>query len=154
MKTILLQFIFLISSLVIIAQTQTLDTETILNGYEKKIEGQDFSYQSSIPVAKECLLVRATNGKSTMEWETASVPSNIKGEYVTFAWLAGLGSSPGPAKFNVEVNGIQKFSFWTKDKNQWEDVAEDGSVLSFKNDMIDRSGDRFGFMQERRVTQN
>jgi len=146
MKTILLQFIFLISSLVIIAQTQTLDTETILNGYEKKIEGQDFSYQSSIPVAKECLLVRATNGKSTMEWETASVPSNIKGEYVTFAWLAGLGSSPGPAKFNVEVNGIQKFSFWTKDKNQWEDVAEDGSVLSFKNDMIDRSGDRFGFM--------
>ena len=36
-------FIFLISSLVIIAQTQTLDTETILNGYEKKIEGQDFT---------------------------------------------------------------------------------------------------------------
>jgi hypothetical protein len=146
MKTILLQFIFLISSMVIVAQTQALDTETILNGYEKKIEGQDFSYQSSIPVARECLLIRATNGKSTMEWETASVPSNIKGEYVTFAWLAGLGSSPGPAKFNVEVNGIQKFSFWTKDKNQWEDVAEDGSVLSFKKDMIDRSGDRFGFM--------
>lgn len=146
MKTSLLRFIFLLSSTVVVAQTQTLDTETILNGYEKKIEGQDFSYQSSIPVAKECLLVRATNGKSAMEWETVSVPSNIKGEYVTFAWLAGLGSSPGPAKFNVAVNGIQKFSFWTKDINEWEDVAEDGSVLSFRKDMIDRSGDRFGFM--------
>ena len=146
MKTSLLQFIFLLTSTVVVAQTQTLDTETILNGYEKKIEGQDFSYQSSIPVAKECLLVRATNGKSTMEWETVSVPSNIKGEYVTFAWLAGLGSSPGTARFNVAVNGIQKFSFWTKDINEWEEVAEDGSVLSFKKDMIDRSGDRFGFM--------
>jgi len=146
MKTSLLQFIFFISSTLVVAQSQTLDTRTILNGYEKKIAGQDFSYQSSIPVAKECMLVRATNGKSTMEWETASVPSNIKGEFVTFAWLAGLGSSPGPAKFNVAVNGIQKFSFWTKDIKEWADVAEDGSVLSFKKDMIDRSGDRFGFM--------
>ena len=128
------------------AQSQTSDTENILNGFGKKINGQDFTYQSSIPVAKECLLVRATNGKSTMEWETAPVPSNIQGEYVTFAWLAGLRISPGPAKFNVEINGIKKFSFWTRDINQWEEKTEDGSVLSFKKDMIDRSGDRFGFM--------
>ncbi len=128
MKTSILHFIFIITSTVIFAQTQSLKNETILNGYEKKIEGQDFNYQSSIPVAKECLLVRATNGKSSMEWKTVPVPSNTNGEYITFAWLAGLGSSPGSAKFNVEVNGIQKFSFWTDDNNQWEDKAEDGSM--------------------------
>jgi len=146
MKTSILYFIFIIISTVIFAKTQGLEKETMLNGFEKKIEGQDFNYHSSIPVAKECLLVRATNGKSFMEWETAPVPTSTNSEYVTFAWLAGLGSSPGSAKFNVEVNGVQKFSFWTNDKNNWENKAEDGSILSFSTDMIDRSGDRFGFM--------
>jgi alpha-mannosidase len=128
------------------AQSQSSSSKTILNGFAKKIEGKDFNYHSSISIAKECLIVRATTGKSSMEWETAPVPSNINDKFVTFAWLAGIGSSPGSAKFNVEVNGIKKFSFWTDGKNQWENKSDDGYVLSFQQEMIDRSGDLFGFM--------
>ena len=51
MKTSLLHFIFLLSATVIFAQTQITESETIVNGFEEKIEGQEFSYQSSIPVA-------------------------------------------------------------------------------------------------------
>lgn len=129
-----------------LAQTQPSSSKTILNGYVKKISGNDFNYHSSIPVANKCMLIRATHGKSSMEWETAQVPSNYNDPYVTFAWLAGLGSSPGFAQFDVEINGVQKFSFWTDDKNQWESKADDGSILSFKKELTDRAGDRFGFM--------
>jgi len=140
-----LVMIFTMASTGIFAQTKNA-SKTILNGYAKKIEGNDFSYHSSISVAKECLLVRANSGKSSMEWETAPVPSGVKGKSVTFAWLAALGSSPGTAKFDVEINGVKKFSFWTDGKNQWEEKAADGSILSFEKEMIDRGGDHFGFM--------
>ncbi|NQU54888.1 MAG: glycosyl hydrolase family 38, partial [Bacteroidetes bacterium] len=151
---IALVMMFAMISSGIFAQSQISLSKSIINGYAKKIEGSDFNYHSSIPVANECLIVRATTGKFSMEWETASVPSNIKDEFVTFAWLAGIDSDPGAAKFDVEVNGIKKFSFGTDAKSQWEDKAEDGSVLSFQEDLIDRAGDHFGFMYLKVPTKN
>jgi alpha-mannosidase len=51
------------------------------------------------------MLIRATDGNSSMEWKTAAVPADVDTEHVTFIWLAGVGSSPGIASFDLGVNG-------------------------------------------------
>ncbi len=128
------------------AQTPDFTNTEVINGYAEKISGNDFSYTSSIPTVKACLIIRATNGKSTMEWETDPVPTKLDSDYVTFVWLAGLGSSPGRVRFDLQINGIQKFSFWVDDLNEWKQDSEDGSTLSFQKDMADQNGDSYGFM--------
>ncbi|MDX1285993.1 MAG: hypothetical protein R3182_13320, partial [Draconibacterium sp.] len=146
MKTIILTSVLALFFFGAHSQSLLFEETVLVNGYSQKISGYDFSYHSSVPVAKECLLIRATDGKSTMEWETATVPSKVEKEFVTFVWLAGLGSSPGRARFDLQVNNEDKFEFWVDGLNEWTREAEDGSTLSFKKDMIDQHGDRFGFM--------
>lgn len=146
MKKVLFLFIQLLAGVLLFAQIPQNQNTTIVNGYERKIEGSDFWYHSSIPVAKECLLIRATDGNSSMEWETAPTPENLQTEFVTFVWLAGIGSSPGKASFDLEINGINYFTFWADGSDEWNLNAEDGSKLKFAKDLIDQHGDRFGFM--------
>lgn len=146
MKTITLTFMAAIIGTSVFAQTPGFSGTQIINGFAQKISGEDFSYHSSIPPAKECLLIRATDGNSSLEWETAPSPEKLDQDFVTFVWLAGLGSSPGRARFDLQVNGKDKFSFWADGSNNWEVKNEDGSTLSFQKDMIDQHGDRFGFM--------
>lgn len=146
MKTYIITIILAAFSLGLFAQTPRFKDSQVINGYSEKISGNDFSYHSSVPLAKECLLVRATDGNSTLEWQTEPVTSKIKTDYVTFVWLAGLGSSPGRARFDLQINDKQKFSFWADGLNEWKLEAEDGSTLSFQKEMIDQHGDRFGFM--------
>lgn len=146
MKVYTLLLLFLILTDIVSAQMPDLDNTQIVNGFGKKISGSDFLYHSSLPMAKECLLIRATDGKSSMEWQTAAAPAKIDKESVTFIWLAGVGSSPGNARFDVKVNGRDMFTFRTDGADQWTKNAEDGSSLSFYNDMTDQNGDKFGFM--------
>ncbi|WP_340111569.1 glycoside hydrolase family 38 C-terminal domain-containing protein [Maribellus mangrovi] len=144
-NTILVLLFSFISSFVYTEIPDLRDTQ-IVNGFSKKISGDDFSYHSSIPLAKECLLIRATDGKSSMEWQTEAVPEKLKQEYVTFVWLAGLGSSPGKASFSLEINGRPTFEFWVDGKDEWKLENPEGMTLSFHKDLIDQHGDRFGFM--------
>jgi alpha-mannosidase len=120
MKTKISLLLTIISFTATFAQTPDFSDTQIVNGFEKKISGEDFSYHSSIPPAKECLLIRATDGNSVLEWETSPAPEKIEHEFVTFVWLAGLGSSPGRARFDLQVNGADKFSFWADGSNSWE----------------------------------
>ncbi len=131
---------------IVLAQSPLDRNTTIVNGYQKKISGNDFRYHSSIPIARESLLIRATDGTSNMEWETAASPTEIKTETISFVWLAGIGSSPGKANFDLAVNEIKKFTFWADGSDQWLLKNDDGSSLWFQKDMIDQHGDRFGFM--------
>lgn len=119
---------------------------TIVNGYGGKTSGTDFSYHSSIPIARESLLVRATDGNSSMEWKTAPAPADPGTEFISFVWLAGIGTSPGKASFDLAVDGVKKFTFWADGSDEWSLAADDGSSLRFRKDMIDQHGDRFGFM--------
>ncbi len=146
MKTRILFITFLFFTLTQTAQGYDKQDITIVNGYVKTISGNDFSYHSSIPVARESLLIRATDGNSTMEWETDTIPQNPDAEFISFVWLAGIGSSPGKASFSLAVNGTEKFTFWTDGADEWDLKNEDGSSLRFKKDMVDLYGDRFGFM--------
>ncbi len=146
MKTIIsiLLLNFLVTTL---TAQQTLPQNTmIINGFAEKVSGTDFSYHSSINFAKECLLIRATDGKSLMEWKTDPLPAKLDKNSATFVWLAGVGSSPGKASFDLFINGTRKFTFWADGSDQWVLTADDGSTLSFQKDMVDQHGDRFGFM--------
>ncbi|HPJ78915.1 MAG TPA: hypothetical protein PK489_08975 [Prolixibacteraceae bacterium] len=136
----------------------------VLNGFAEKVAGQDFNYHSSVPDARECLLTRATDGHSFVEWKTAPVPvksgktqvpvtpggnplSPLPGEgTITFAWLAGIGSSPGNARFDLSVNGRPLLSFWSDGKDEWSVEEAGGATLSFRKEMTDQYGDKFGFM--------
>jgi alpha-mannosidase len=139
-----LVLIFLVTA--ISAQRGIPENTQMVNGFSQKISGDDFSYHSSIQFARECLLIRATDGNSSMEWVTE--PTTLTGgrKSATFVWLAGIGSSPGKASFDLEVNGTPKFTFWADGSDEWSLTAADGSVLSFQKDMTDQHGDRFGFM--------
>ena len=146
MKTIILTLLTTLIFAAGFAQTPDFSDTQIVNGFAQKISGEDFSYPSSIPSAKECLLIRATDGNSTLEWETSPAPEKMEQDFVTFIWLAGLGSSPGRARFDLQVNGEDKFSFWADGSIGWKLDNADGSSLTFQKDMVDQNGDRFGFM--------
>lgn len=62
MKTLFLSIFLGCFCLSVLAQTPNFSDTQIINGFAKKISGEDFSYHSSVPPAKECLLVRATDG--------------------------------------------------------------------------------------------
>jgi alpha-mannosidase len=146
MRYSLIILIMAIQTLAIEARQAIPDYSAILNGYAAKVSGDDFSYHSSIQFAKECLLARATDGYSSVEWLTDPVPLKNSQPVVTFVWLAGIGSSPGKASFDLSVNGQKKFTFWADGSDEWTLTADDGSSLSFHKDMTDQHGDRFGFM--------
>lgn len=146
MKTMNLMLLFIFFGSRIIAQPDIFEQTQLVNGFSKKIEGATISYHSSIPLAKESLLVRATDGNSSMEWETSPAPINPEKKNVTFVWLSGLGSSPGTASFSLQVNDSKKFEFWADGTDEWQLRNEEGWQLTFRKDYIDQHGDRFGFM--------
>lgn len=118
----------------------------LVNGFDHKISGDDFSYHSSIPNIEKSLIIRATDGKYSMEWQTEKVPATIKEKYVTFVWLAGIGSSPGLSDMTLTINNSGRITFRTDGKKDWTISNTDGSELFFHSDMEDQHGDKFGFM--------
>ncbi len=136
----------LISLQVTTAQDSNIKEWPIFNGYHSTLSGFDFTYYSSIPSAKESLLIRATDGLSAMEWLTSEIPWEYQEDSIRFAWLAGIGSSPGDAAFDLYLSDKLYFTFRSDGSNAWKYRHESGATLSFSKDMIDQHGDRFGFM--------
>ncbi len=121
------------------SQTLITPDDHLVNGFDRKVSGDDFSYHSSISGVEKSLIIRATNGKYSMEWQTEKVPSGLKEKYVTFAWLAGIGSSPGFADMTLTVNNQQKITFHTDSKKDWKIQSADGAELFFHSDMEDQA---------------
>ena len=92
------------------------------------------------------MLVRATSGRDFLEWETEKVPAGISKKYATFLWVTALGLSPGRARMDLSVEGLQNYSFYTDGKPGWEIKNDDGSSLSFHSVMTDQNGDHHGYM--------
>ncbi|TAJ15486.1 glycosyl hydrolase family 38 [Marinilabiliaceae bacterium JC017] len=120
--------------------------EHLLQGFEQKIAGTDFSYHSAVPDVTESMLIRATNGTQSMEWETEAVPADFDAQYATFVWLAGYGCNVANVRMDMEIDGQKKFEFYTQRATNWTLKNEDGSSLSWYSDFVDRAGDRSGFM--------
>lgn len=147
MRIVLFSFILLaLAAFPTAAQSLFTPADYLINGYAGKKGGLDFEYHSCIPGLRQSLLMRATNGKDFVEWETEAVPAGIKTSYATFVWIAALGSSPGRATMHLAVDGEPWFSFFTDGKPHWEYTHANGSKLSFHSIMVDQYGDHHGYM--------
>lgn len=125
--------------------------QQILSGYSKAISGETIPYFSVYPdYAKEALLTRATDGKKTIEWETAPIPAKAKGPYVYFSWIAShsTGTNSGDRNFDLYINDKKVLTFTTRPKNYppyWEFSGNDSTKLVFELKKRDGSGDAHGF---------
>jgi alpha-mannosidase len=123
--------------------------KTWLKGYQKTIAGETIGYHSPYPDATSALLVRATDGTMSIEWETEPVPADFKDPFATFIWMAGLATEKGAHKFFLTVNGEPLFTFNTaKDSSEksWEFPGREEASLSFEATMVDQFQELFGFM--------
>lgn len=147
MSKIFLVFLsMVVSAGVIFSQDFISDKDQIINGYDSKISGTDFSYHSFIPDLKESLLIRATTGNDFLEWESEPTIANKDKEFYTFIWIAALGSSPGIGSFTLNTDYTNPFIFYTDARPRWEIKNEDGSSLSFSKQWTDQHGDHHGYM--------
>ncbi|WP_206156165.1 glycoside hydrolase family 38 C-terminal domain-containing protein [Chitinophaga fulva] len=123
-----------------------------INGYDHEIEGESMRYYSAFPdYATTALLTRATDGHKVIEWETAAVPTRVKGPYVYFSWVAGHSSatSSGDRHFDLYVDGEKLLTFTTKPGNQaptWTFGAPDSSRIVFQQLRKDGANDSHGLM--------
>lgn len=121
-----------------------------INGYAKEIKGENIGYFSAYPdYATTALLTRCTDGNKVIEWETAPVPDNIKGNYVYFSWVAAhsSGTSKGNRNFDVYVNDQKLLTFTTTPNHQnptWTFAAADSSRIVFQRTKIDAANDAHG----------
>ncbi|MFV8346998.1 glycoside hydrolase [Flavobacterium sp. ZB4P13] len=121
-----------------------------INGFAKEISGENITYFSAFPdYATTALLTRSTNGKKTIEWETAPVPQNSKGDYVYFSWVAGhsTATSGGNRNFDLYVDNQKLLTFTTIPENKtpdWTFTAADGSALVFQQTKRDGANDAHG----------
>ena len=118
----------------------------LVNGFDRKVSGDDFSYHSSVSGVEKSLIIRATDGKYVMEWQSEKIPAAVKEKFITLVWLAGIGSSPGFADMILTVGNKQQMIFHTDGQKDWKVKSEEGFELFFHSDMEDQSGDQFGFM--------
>ncbi len=140
-------FLIVIAAGTISGQTFFTPEDNLINGYANKISGYDFDYHSCIPGLRESMLIRATNGTESMEWETDKVPDNPgKKKYATFIWIAALGSGSGNGLMTLEINNKNAISFQTDGRTQWSTESADGSSLTFHSVMKDQNDDLHGYM--------
>lgn len=146
MKKLLILFSVLFFSCASSAQSFISDEDFPINGYADKVAGLDFEYHSCIPGLRQSLLMRATGGKDYVEWKTGAAPSRTDRKYATYIWVAALGSSPGKARMDLTVDGMESFTFYTDGRKQWQVSGTGGSTLSFNTIMTDQHGDNHGYM--------
>lgn len=111
--------------------------QTILNGYTKTVQGENISYFSIYPdFVNMALLTRCTDGKKTIEWETAAIPNNQTAPYAYFNWIAAhsTGTSKGDRNFDLFINDAFVLTFTTHPKNYqpiWSFESKDSTKLVF-----------------------
>ena len=121
-----------------------------INGFAKEIAGENIAYFSAYPdYATIALLTRCTDGNKVIEWETAPVPKNLKGNYVYFSWVAAhsSGTSKGNRNFDLYVDDQKLLTFTTTPNHQnpnWSFVAPDSSRLVFQQTKRDAANDAHG----------
>ena len=129
------------------ASTQEPERRSNMLGYARSVSGETISYTSPIATARTALIARASDGASTIEWETEPAPASAAKGPVTFIWLAGLGSNLGERQFTLSADGKDVATFTTSSRESWEVSGPHGARLSFQTMMVDRHRDRFGFMR-------
>jgi len=120
--------------------------DLILQGFQNKIDGVDFTYESTLPGINQAMLVRATDGNQSMTWETEDIPEKLKNSHVTFIWLAGFGCNLGEAAMKLTVDGQYEIPFMVDKRLDWIMEGPFGIELKYRHNRFDGVGDKFGFM--------
>ncbi len=149
-----LQFLFLLFMLNQFVSAQTPFGENIhwFSGYEKAITGETISYFSAFPdYVNEALLTRATDGKKTIEWETATVPAHLNSKYIFFRWVAGhsTGTSSGNRNFDFYINEEKVLVLTTHPGNNtplWSFSSNDSTKIVFTQLRTDGANDAHGII--------
>lgn len=125
---------------------QTSDT---LNGFSKKLEGEEITYFSPRrKFADRALLTRA-NGNSRISW---IAPKNTTDNlYTTYSLLVGFSSGTSSAErtFRLEVNGNSYATITTPPKKSGPFTLKgqnDGISYEFNLEEYDQNGDAFGML--------
>jgi hypothetical protein len=111
--------------------------QTILNGYTKTLKGETIPYFSIYPdFVNLALLTRCSDGKKSIEWETAIIPNNLDNTYAYFNWIAAhsTGTSKGDRNFDLFINDVFVLTFTTHPKTYdptWSFVGNDSTKLVF-----------------------
>ncbi|RAJ08260.1 glycosyl hydrolase family 38 [Chitinophaga skermanii] len=121
-----------------------------LSGYQNDLQGETLTYHSAYPdFVNQSLLTRATDGRKTIEWETAPVPANTKDKYVYFRWLAShsTGTNSGNRHFDLYLNGEKVVTITTEQGNKkptWRFSNADSTTIAFVQVRTDGANDAHG----------
>ena len=121
--------------------------DTMLQGYGKTVSGKDFPWYSHVEYAKDALITRFGEGEKVTEWETETVPADLKSQYVTFVWIAGVSinhSGMITMPVDLSVNGKKVLTFDTGQGPEWDVTGTGGAALSFRGMKI--HDDNYGYM--------
>ncbi len=122
------------------------NTRGWFEGFQKNLGGNEFPYSTFRSDVSQGLLTRCTDGKMTIKWETAALPSDwTKGE-AGFLWMAAINLTTTPALFDVYVNGVKRFEIPASERKNWQLTSSDGGRISFTTVQIDQYGDAHGYM--------
>lgn len=125
--------------------------DTIVPGYQEKLQGEVIQFHSSNPYVRNGLVARCIEGKNEIAWKTAGIPSDYKDEYIYFVWLAGFatGNERQNSNFYFYINDEKAFTINIipdESSQDWLLKGEDGAELSFVQQSLDDNEDSFGYM--------
>ena len=119
-----------------------------LNGFSKKISGDEISYHAPDPRAKEALLIRSQDSTNFIQWESSIVPENLDQQNISFVWMFGMDASSDQHRFVLSANGKDLVNFTNPliaEKNDITIKGKEGSSLRFRTTNIDRNKDVMGY---------
>jgi hypothetical protein len=121
-----------------------------VEGFAQKTGGEDISYHSTRQDCQKAMLVRATDGKMSIDWRTPVMKSVTPGAGIRLFLIAGMslqgyemnGSDPG---FEVSINGKPFFHFRNRMGDSWKVDGPGGSFMQFETVILDQANDGFGY---------
>ncbi len=115
-------------------------------GFRKNLGGNEFPYFTFRSDVTKGLLTRCTDGKMTIEWETAKIPTDWDKKEAGFLWIAAVNLTSQPGTFDVSVNGEKRFEIVASKRKDWTLTTKDGGKLAFTTVQTDQYGDAHGYM--------
>ena len=120
-----------------------------LAGYKATARGLEFEYHSPLPEARNSLLVRSEDSSLGVEWETARVPADFRGDAATFVMLAGIDATDDRREFILAIDGRPRVRFEspaTAELGTLNWVGEGGVRAEFRVTLVDRYADSMGYL--------
>lgn len=126
------------------------DLKNPAEGFASKISGEDIVYHSTRQDCQNALLVRATDGKMSIAWETDALNAAGPDTEVQIFLIAGMslagydikGVDPG---FQVFINDKSFFHFKNGMGENWSVDGPSGSRMIFQTVIKDQANDGFGY---------